>query len=387
MPARLRPHAAPATLLSLAVALALAVAGVLTLSGAKAASPQPKCGDTITADTTLHHDLVNCPNNGIIIGADDITLDLNGHTIDGDGTEAAGCNRRKEFCDEGLPNFGHDGVTVMHGSVRDFAVGPEVAKARHVRLLDISSTSHVFFGAVFFKSARSVIRNGSFSRNIPPEGDGIGVFSSDHIRILQNKVRHNPGPGIHVDHSNENLIKRNVFSRNSPGILMDGDRNEVRRNRCTRNDACVLVDGSRNVIARNRIHKGGDGIAIENGHGTLVARNDIVGPHKAGVYLAINSPPIGGRDNLIRRNFVRASGDDAFLVRREDRHSQLKRNVAVGAGDDGFDIQSRTAKLTRNRAVRNHDLGIEAVRGVIDGGGNIARHNGDPRQCTHIVCN
>src|SRR4051794_16470173 len=61
MSARLRPHAVPATLLSLAVALALAVAGVLTLSGAKAASPQPKCGDTITADTTLHHDLVNCP--------------------------------------------------------------------------------------------------------------------------------------------------------------------------------------------------------------------------------------------------------------------------------------------------------------------------------------
>jgi hypothetical protein len=36
--------------------------------------------------------------------------------------------------------------------------------------------------------------------------------------------------------------------------------------------------------------------------------------------------------------------------------------------------------------VRNHDLGIEAVRGVIDGGGNVARHNGDPRQCTNIVC-
>jgi hypothetical protein len=36
--------------------------------------------------------------------------------------------------------------------------------------------------------------------------------------------------------------------------------------------------------------------------------------------------------------------------------------------------------------VRNGDLGIEAVRGVIDGGGNVARHNGDPRQCTNIAC-
>jgi hypothetical protein len=26
------------------------------------------------------------------------------------------------------------------------------------------------------------------------------------------------------------------------------------------------------------------------------------------------------------------------------------------------------------------------VRGVIDGGGNKASGNGDPRQCTHIAC-
>jgi hypothetical protein len=39
------------------------------------------CGDTITTDPTPDSDLVNCPNNGIMIGADNITLDLNGHTI------------------------------------------------------------------------------------------------------------------------------------------------------------------------------------------------------------------------------------------------------------------------------------------------------------------
>ena len=80
MSAKLRSHAAPATLVSLAVAPASTVVGLLTLSGAEAANKQPSCGDTITADTTLDSDLVDCPNNGIVIGADDITLDLNGHT-------------------------------------------------------------------------------------------------------------------------------------------------------------------------------------------------------------------------------------------------------------------------------------------------------------------
>jgi hypothetical protein len=64
----------------------------------------------------------------------------------------------------------------------------------------------------------------------------------------------------------------------------------------------------------------------------------------------------------------------------------LKRNVAAGARGDGFDVESRSAKLTKNRAMRNRDLGIEAVQGVIDRGGNKASGNGDPRQCTHVVC-
>jgi hypothetical protein len=39
-----------------------------------------------------------------------------------------------------------------------------------------------------------------------------------------------------------------------------------------------------------------------------------------------------------------------------------------------------------NTANRNHDLGIEAVPGVIDGGGNKASGNGNPAQCLNVVC-
>ena len=99
--------------------------------------PQPKCGDTITTDTTLHHNLVNCPNNGIVIGADNVTLDLNYHTIDGDGTPASGCNPNTEVCDVGVVNDGHDGVTVVHGSVREFEVGVGIGEPGN-RVLGVS---------------------------------------------------------------------------------------------------------------------------------------------------------------------------------------------------------------------------------------------------------
>jgi TolB protein len=42
--------------------------------------------------------------------------------------------------------------------------------------------------------------------------------------------------------------------------------------------------------------------------------------------------------------------------------------------------------LTANRTDRNADLGMEAADGVVDGGGNRARRNGDPRQCVNIGC-
>lgn len=45
-----------------------------------------------------------------------------------------------------------------------------------------------------------------------------------------------------------------------------------------------------------------------------------------------------------------------------------------------------STKLTRNRAVRNAELGIKAVAAVIDGGGNKAHGNGDPLQRTNVDC-
>jgi hypothetical protein len=37
-------------------------------------------------------------------------------------------------------NFGNDGVTVVHGSLRQFAGGVDFGEVRHNRLLDISAS-------------------------------------------------------------------------------------------------------------------------------------------------------------------------------------------------------------------------------------------------------
>ena len=42
-----------------------------------------ECGDTINESITLTEDLLNCSNNGLVIEANDITLDCDGYLIEG----------------------------------------------------------------------------------------------------------------------------------------------------------------------------------------------------------------------------------------------------------------------------------------------------------------
>jgi hypothetical protein len=64
----------------------------------------------------------------------------------------------------------------------------------------------------------------------------------------------------------------------------------------------------------------------------------------------------------------------------------LERNIAIGAGDDGIDVDNAATTLTQNVAVHNGDLGVEAVPGVTDGGGNQASGNGNTAQCANVAC-
>jgi parallel beta-helix repeat protein len=231
---------------------------------------------------------------------------------------------------------------------------------------------------------------------------GMFLFKSHHDRILHSTFRHNVpagngrGGGIAFRESTNTVIRGNLISRNGEaGIIIEGsDRLRIRHNHLVRNHAGIAGGGSHNVITRNHVFGALDGILIDSGHGDLIAHNVVAHTSRAGISLGSGFKihpggrhlTAGGAHNLVRRNLVKGSRKYGFLVRRKDDHSRLKRNVAKRSSDDGFHVESHSAKLTRNRAVRNDDLGIEAVRGVADGGGNVARRNGDPRQCINIAC-
>ncbi len=388
--------------------LALLVAGCVGLGTGSASASQPSCGDTITKDTKLHKDLVNCPNNGIVIGADDITLNLNGHTVDGDGDG-----------DLGIDNTaGHDGVTIRSGSVREFVEGVLIvgASENHVRKLSTSDQAHGGIGVVDSVDVR-VQRNSSVanlvgiyivgSRDVGVEHNlvsntefsGIVLHDeSQNVRIAENSVsgsRNDAGIGVYP--GDNNVIERNSVSDSNAGIVLafGSADNTVRANLVTGNGDGVLLDvGTHdNRVTKNRLRDSFfGGVEVVGSDDNVIAQNSVVDNNidgsEAGIHLLSwpDDPGETSDRNLMSKNTLAGNNGDGILVDADQSQNVVGGNRTRENTDDGIDVDSPSTTLTKNTANHNDDLGIEAIPGVTDGGGNKAHSNGDPRQCLNVVC-
>jgi large repetitive protein len=90
---------------------ALLAAVWLAVPAPGARADQVECGQLITASTTVDNGLSGCAADGLVIGASGVTLDLNGHSIEGTGLGV------------GVRDDGHDDVTIRNGTVRQFDYG------------------------------------------------------------------------------------------------------------------------------------------------------------------------------------------------------------------------------------------------------------------------
>jgi large repetitive protein len=377
-------------LLFSALAFGLIVAALFPISSAQGFENPVQCGDVITKDTELDSDLTNCPGNGIVIGADNIELDLNDHTIDGDGV--LGCTD-EYACDYGVDNTaGHSGVEIEDGSIQEFATSVFVLGGNDNDLSGLSSSNNVLGGLLMIGSTGSRIEGNSISANgLTTDQAGLIVFDSSDLRIERNSVFGNGDIGMFLIGVNDTRVKRNSVSGNpEAGVILDGSGNELSRNRAFENGDNIVVAGDDNIITRNEADDAlvGFGILLDGGNRNLLKGNDVDGAAQEGIRVTAFDPDTTGpaEDNVIRDNEVEHAQLDGILVDETAPGSLVERNVVSEAGDDGIDVESSATTLTRNTAKRNGDYGIEAVPGVIDGGGNRAFGNGNPAQCLNVAC-
>ena len=149
-----------------------------------------RCGQEVTANTTLDGDLRCTDGPALIVTTDNIVLDLGGFTISGGGGANAAV--------PGILLRNVKGVTVRKGTIKGFGAGIAIEGG-----------------------ANNVIENITVEDNIGSTegdfGDGITLKNSSGNRIRGNTVRRNgPFAGISlVEACSKNEIRDNVISDNN----------------------------------------------------------------------------------------------------------------------------------------------------------------------------
>lgn len=208
---------------------ALALLAAMGLPG-PASADHVACGDTITQDTTLDRDLI-CAGDGLLIGADGVTLDLGGHTISGPGAPSTGV-----VFDAGDGILHDDDITIRRGTIRGFGTGI-VAAADGLAVRHLAITNNVR-GISIDISFDVVVRNNVIADN---SDRGLSVLDSGRVRVAGNDVLRNGLDGIHFGGEVfSSVAEKNFASDNGDdGIDVhenDPERvNEVARNRATDN--------------------------------------------------------------------------------------------------------------------------------------------------------
>jgi parallel beta-helix repeat protein len=415
--------------------LTLSVLAALALFSAPAQAKPPvtvSCGQTLTHSVKLANDLTNCPDDGLVIGADNITVDLNGHTIDGVVGKTFDCEvgpGPEEPSGDGIQDdAGYDGVTIKGGTVQQFVNGvrsfgePETvamsdSRLHHLTLRD-NRDEGMFIGGANRPPNNNlridhnlVLRN----RNVCDFGFGIAVKAShshiDHNRvegsvdgflvcceggtdrnvIEDNSVSHNHGYAFILVGFDDNRVEHNVLNGNDHGMVLDGSSgNDIRRNSISHGagSSIDLVGGAAgNRVERNLLTDNGDGVTADTGaHDNLISRNTITGtgffgfPEAGGFGIILD----GIDDNTVERNLVVGGRGEAILVTSFDPQQTsdrnlVSRNVANSKLSDGILVNAHATAtlLERNTADRSGDDGIDVDAAGTKLTRNTANHNHD----------
>lgn len=136
-------------------------------------------------------------------------------------------------------------------------------------------------------------------------------------------------------------------------------------------------------------------MTVEGGSGNVVSRNIVLGSLRDGIRDGIRvdtfaPDDLPTTDTVIRGNIVRGAGVDGISVGTETTNpvinTRIEHNRVSRSTDDGIDVLRVGTILLGNLANHNGDLGISAMPGTIDAGGNRAHGNGNPAQCVGVVC-
>lgn len=351
----------------LTIATGLLLSQIGTASAVDAAGP-PTCGGVVAGTVSLDRDL-NCTGDGLVIAKSGATINLNGHTLAGNGSGV------------GVQTEGGTPVIVRGGTIRGFMDGLEASMdSGPVTVEDVSFVENSRFGITSRAGVLRVSRS-SFT------GNQTGLEA----------------PG----HSTTTSVEASSFTRNrSMGLTATWGKISISGSVLTHNPTGIYIYHANSTISGNIIHGGDTGVYVGwRGDEVRFTHNVVT---QAGVGLKLMSPSGGSvADNVF--SFNGSAGmriEKIFVMPGGTVH--VERNLYVGNGfwPRGQVVQNQPADsglvasmgvLKDNIAYGNAGHGIHAFGAQngpfpdpmpppVDAGGNTARGNSREPQCVLIQC-
>lgn len=218
------------------------------------------CGDFITSNTVLTEDL-ECTSGftALFIGADDVTLDLNGFSLSGPRDM------------EGVVVLNHNNVKIIGngGVIKGFWVGINTSESNS---LQVESTNFYDLGAgvIISSGNNAIIKNNDFiqinSSAVSIVNYLAGLTANNNLVVNNEFFKTGWGVDVCGDASDRNKIRNNlIWLSKYNGIRINrSDRNRIYNNRILEatDSAIWLINASRNRISGNSLRIGRVGLVV-----------------------------------------------------------------------------------------------------------------------------
>jgi CSLREA domain-containing protein len=382
------------------------------------------CGQVITQSVRVTEDLLDCPSDGLVIGANAITLDLGGVTIDGIGQGT------------GIRNDGFDSVTITNGTVQQFDTGVALnaGTARGIVsgvTAQLNQETGVLLSDADNGSTGSTVRSNMVSGNrfgIRLADGTAGAMVIDNTvgstaenavellgvsgnRLERNTIATTSGMAIYLNGAGNNVLAGNTISGTSKqaiSLQAGSSGNRVEGNALSESEVGieVLASNGNQVLGNEATGMNGPGVGLDNAGGNQVQSNDLRA-NKDGIETYMSSGNTiegnttsdndsagiaigdGSFDNTVSANVVSQNNSEGISVEADASAATGNRflqNTVNGNGGDGMSVNKAGHTITANVANNNEGWGIYAEVGNTDGGGNRATGNVEPAQCYNVVC-
>jgi len=311
----------------------LAVVVGLAVQVGQASAATPHCGQVILRTITLTGDIGPCPGNGIIVGADNVTLDLGGHRLQGSA------DRSDDRIGILLPR--RHGVRVTHGTVAGFSAGVAVEGGSANTLTSLVVRDNVGPALRQADFGDGIVIDGSAGNSVTTSTIGPGNGPFDGVAILDagadsNRIQQNVIQGNNVDaplvpgEAGAFNFDEGVFLTPSTldGVLTD---NSVMSNVIRGNGADginVFESVQHTVISGNDIEG--------NGFGAMAALNQGIsglGLEAEGIFFNSGAGTSTIDDNVVRRNAdggIVLAGCCGNPLTDASGHNRILDNVVTG---------------------------------------------------------